>query len=111
MKLLLFAKQELILFYRKLSRYLNKKLKDIRATWILLAIKKPIAALWAAPADLSSPKGPLARFVFREKKDAKPRRALIRAALTNRSSGSPLHSAVMIQNKCNNGYRSNKNHS
>jgi hypothetical protein len=39
--------------------------------------------------------GPLPRFVFRQKKkiiNAKPRRALIRASLTNRSSRSPLHS-------------------
>ena len=54
------------------------------------------AALRAAlTAELIGPRGPLPRFVFRiniKIKDAKPLRALIRASLTNRLSGSPLHS-------------------
>jgi hypothetical protein len=56
------------------------------------------AALRAAlTAELIGPRGPLPRFVFRiniKIKDAKPRRALIRASLTNRWSGSPLHSVA-----------------
>lgn len=46
----------------------------------------------ALTAELSSPGVLLARFVFRKENDAKPRRALTRTALTNRSSRSPLHS-------------------
>jgi hypothetical protein len=56
------------------------------------------AALRAAlTAELIGPRGPLPRFVFRiniKIKDAKPRRALIRASLTNRWIGSPLHSVA-----------------
>jgi len=56
------------------------------------------AALRAAlTAELNGLAGPLGRLVFRKNikiKDAKPRRALIRASLTSRSSGSPLHSVA-----------------
>jgi hypothetical protein len=39
----------------------------------------------ALTAELIGPRGPLARFVFRKgTKDAKPRRALTRTALTNK---------------------------
>ena len=45
----------------------------------------------ALTAELSVPCGSARPFCFSQK-DAKPRRALTRTALTNRSSGSPLHS-------------------